>query len=172
MTRNTLWDKKGAECLLGKRFIFAVGSPLCAPGTKQKRWESRSAWQHPAAPPLSETQPRDLTTRLFWSPASSVIAAQSLMMVWYPTNCPQLRGQQGSPLWIRELGDFRRHLTLASAPPLSEVWSPLSCDKDLPVGFCLACGLQLGATFQGHPTSLELDLGVLGLLTDASTTTL
>lgn len=120
-----------------------------------------STQKPPAAPPLSETQPRDPTTRLFRSPASSVIAAQSLTMVWYPINCPQLRGQQGSPPWIRELGDFRRHLTSASAPPLSEVWSPLSCDKDLPVGFCMACGLQLGVTFQDHPTSLELDLGSL-----------
>lgn len=92
-------------------------------------------------------------------------------MVWYPTNCQQLRGQQGSPPWICELGNLRRNLTLASARSFSEAWSPPSCDKALPVGFCLACGLQLGATFQDHPPSLELDLGVPGLLTDASTRT-
>lgn len=107
------------------------GQPTLCSRDKTEKEGKHKCLGAPSSPSLSETQPRDPTTRLSWSPASSVIAAQSLTTVWYPANCPQLRG----PPWICELGDFRRHLTLASAPPLSEVWSPLSCDKDLLLGF-------------------------------------
>ena len=101
--------------------------------------------------------------------------AQSVTVVWYPTNRQQFRTAgyippravgglfwKGGDLCFSPWPHLLTHFLKSEGD-----WYLPSCDKGLPIGFFLVRVPQLGTTLQDHPNFLDLGLGAPGLLPDA-----